>query len=247
MIIKTRAIVIKEQTVGESDRLITLLTEHEGVIRAFAKRAKNYKDSKHSSTGLLCYSDFSIFKGRDKYIVDSSKPIDVFFGLRSDIKALSLAQYFCELCAIFIPEETDSSLFLRLVLNSIHFLSKGEKDIMMIKAVTELRMLSESGYMPDLVACSECLSYEGESWYFSPIKGSITCQNCLKGDTYGLIPLSPSALTAMRHIIYSEFKKIYSFRLHSNALINLCKASEDYAVHIIGRTPLTLSFFNDIY
>ena len=94
MQVKTQGLIIREQTVGESDRLVTVLTRDAGVVRAFARRAKNLKDSKSAATQLLCYSRLSIFKGREKYMIDDAEPIEVFFGLRRDIAALSLAQYF---------------------------------------------------------------------------------------------------------------------------------------------------------
>ena len=40
MQIKTQGLIIKEQTIGESDRLVTVLTRDNGVLRAFARRAK---------------------------------------------------------------------------------------------------------------------------------------------------------------------------------------------------------------
>ena len=110
MQVKTQGLIIREQTVGESDRLVTVLTRDAGVVRAFARRAKNLKDSKSAATQLLCYSRLSIFKGREKYMIDDAEPIEVFFGLRRDIAALSLAQYFCELAYLMVPEDTDSEL-----------------------------------------------------------------------------------------------------------------------------------------
>ena len=41
MHIETDGLVIKEQNVGESDRLITVLTSKYGLIRAFASGVKN--------------------------------------------------------------------------------------------------------------------------------------------------------------------------------------------------------------
>ena len=73
MQIKTQGLIIKEQTIGESDRLVTVLTRDNGVLRAFARRAKNLKDSKSAATQLLCYSRLSVFKGRDKYIIDERR------------------------------------------------------------------------------------------------------------------------------------------------------------------------------
>ena len=46
MQVVTQGLIIKEQAVGESDRLVTILTKDEGVVRAFARRAKNLRTAK---------------------------------------------------------------------------------------------------------------------------------------------------------------------------------------------------------
>ena len=199
MQVKTQGLIIREQTVGESDRLVTVLTRDAGVVRAFARRAKNLKDSKSAATQLLCYSRLSIFKGREKYMIDDAEPIEVFFGLRRDIAALSLAQYFCELAYLMVPEDTDSEEYLRLILNSLHFLSKGTRPIRLLQSVTELRMLSSAGYMPNLVACENCAAYEAETMFFLPQRGIILCDKCFHGANEPYVALPPGVLTAMRH------------------------------------------------
>lgn len=243
MQVKTQGLIIKEQTVGESDRLVTMLTKDAGVLRAFARRAKNLKDSKSAATQLLCYSHLSVFKGREKYIIDDAEPIEVFFGLRRDIAALSLAQYFCELAYLLVPEETDSEEYLRLVLNSLHFLSKGTRPLRMLQSVTELRMLSAAGYMPDLVACDECAAYESEVMYFLPQSGVLRCKDCFEGANEPYIALPPGVLTAMRHIVFADFQKLYAFSLPEDALKILNAATESYVVHTLHTVPKTLEFY----
>ena len=104
MQVVTQGLIIKEQTVGESDRLVTVLTQDEGVVRAFARRAKNLKDSKNAGTGLLCYSRLKLSKGKETYNINEAFPLEVFFNLRRDVTALALAQYFCQLAAELVPE-----------------------------------------------------------------------------------------------------------------------------------------------
>ena len=121
MQLSTDGLVIKEMNISENDKLITILTRKEGVIRAFVKGAKRIKNKNNVATQLLCYSRFSIYKGRDKYIVDEAQLKEIFFELRNDIEKLAIAQYFCELCMEAIPEEVDSEDFLRLILNALFF------------------------------------------------------------------------------------------------------------------------------
>lgn len=246
MTIKTDGLIIKEQTVGESDRLVTVLTRNEGVIRAFARRAKNLRDSKNSSTGLLSYSDFGIYRGKDKYIIENSSPKEIFFGLRKDIVSLSLAQYFCELAYLLVPEQADSAEYLRLILNALHFLADTDKDPLIVKAVVELRILADSGFMPDLVCCSVCKKYESEPMYFLPQKAMILCPDCYSGDDPSAVKISMGVLTAMRHIIYSDFAKIFSFTLPEESLKLLSYTTESYMVNTLGKIPATLSFYKSL-
>ena len=246
MQIKTDGIVIREQTIGESDRLITILTRSEGIIKAFARKAKSLKDSKNSSTGLLSYSRFDIFKGKDKYIVDNSEPIEIFFGLRNDIGRLSLAQYFCELSALLVPAETDSEEYLRLVLNSLYFLSKNSKPELMLKAVTELRMMAISGYMPDLIGCKGCGGFENEKFFFLPDSGIILCGNCYQKGDAPAVAMDMTVLTAMRHICYSDFSKLYAFSIDEEAYGLLSKVTETYTVRTMGHKINTLEFYKSI-
>ena len=176
--VKTQGLIIREQPVGESDRLVTVLTKDEGVVRAFARRAKNLKDSKNSATGLLCYSRLNLYRGREKYIINDAFPIEVFFGLRRDIVALALGQYFCSLAAELVPEGVESGEYLRLVLNALHFLCEGKKPPALLKPVVELRMLSVSGFMPDLVACSRCGAYEAADMFFRVQEANLCCGDC---------------------------------------------------------------------
>lgn len=243
---RTEGLIIKEQTIGESDRLVWVLTRNMGVVRAFARRAKSLKDSKSAATQLLCFSRLSIFEGRDKYIIDDAAPIEVFFELRRDIGVLSLAQYFCELAATLALEGMDSSEYLRLVLNSLHFLAKGTRPPRLLKSITELRMLAFSGYLPNLVACENCAAYEAEPMYFLPDSGILRCKDCFQPDGAPYVALPPGVLTAMRHICYADFEKLYAFSLPEDALKVLNEATESYVVRTLHMMPKTLEFYRAV-
>ena len=243
MRIDTDGLIIREKVVGESDRLVTVLTRGEGVVRAFARQAKNLKNAKASSTQLLCYSHLTLYKGKDKYIIDDAQPLEVFFGLRKDIARLSLAQYFCELAGALAPEDSDAGDFLRLMLNALHFLANGSRPEKLLKPVVEMRMLSMAGYMPDLVCCAGCSAYEKDPMYFLPDKGTLLCGDCGGAEGYG-VRLSPGALTALRHTVYAEFGKLFSFQLSSGGLDQLCQASEAFLLQQLGRPFKTLDFYH---
>ena len=249
MQIHTEGLVIKESTVGENDRLVTLLTREEGVLRAFARRAKQSRSRQLSSTQLLSYSRFTIYHGRDKYIIDDAQPLAVFFDLRKDLGRLSLAQYFCELACALAPEQAPAGDFLRRLLNALHFLSKGLRPNALLKSVVEMRMLSLAGYMPNLVACTGCGCYEADEMLFPVSDGILYCRDCwealpVKERKGQPVSLGRGTLTAFRHTIYAEFEKLFSFRLPDPALKRLGEVTEWYLLHTLARTFPTLDFYH---
>lgn len=246
MQIETEGLVITEKSVGESDRLVTVLTRQEGVLRAFAKQANKLKNSKLSATQLFSYSRFTVYKGREKYIIDDAQPIEVFFDLRRDMERLSLAQYFCELAGALAPQEAEAGDFLRLMLNAFHFLCKGSRANLMLKAVVEMRMLSLAGYMPNLVCCANCACYEADEMYFLPRSGVIYCGDCMQPTAEPAVKLSRGALTGLRHTIYADFEKLFSFSLSPRGLSELSHASEQYMLATLQRGFNTLDFYHQI-
>lgn len=240
-------LVIKESRVGESDRLVTVLTKQKGILRAFVQRAEKSKSGKLSATRLFSYSRFTIFEGRDKYIIDDAQPIEIFFGLRKDIETLALGQYFCELAGELAPEGSEAGNFLRLMLNALYILENGKRPPLIVKAAVEMRMLSFAGYMPDLISCCECGAYEADTMYYFPLEGKIVCDDCIKNVPNSLsFKLGHGAMTAMRHTVYADFEKVFNFALPAGALKELSQASEAYVLNTIGKSFKTLEFYHQM-
>lgn len=243
MTIVTKGLVIREQTIGESDRLVTLLTADYGLVRAFVRGAKQIKNRLASSTSLFAYSDFSLYRGKDAFVVDNASPIEVFFGLRKDIVRLSLAQYFAQLAYELGEEEHSSSEMLSVLLNSLHLLCNSSKDLRLVKSAVEFRLLSLGGYMPNILACANCAAYETELMYFDTLDGCIYCENCGKA---GSIACPKNVITAIRFICLTEPKKIYSFSLSDENMELLAQISEKYLISRIQKNLPTLAFFKGI-
>lgn len=236
--------MIKESNIGEQDKLITLLTADRGVIKAYAAGAKNIKSKRAAATGLLSYASFTIDKKGENLRITEATPITLFFGAGSDIVILSLSQYFCELALVIEPPSEESEDFLRLILNSLHFLTHKKISPALIKAITELRILSSSGYMPNLIACEDCGKFQDDVMYFGLKNGSLYCKECQHGAD--LIPVNRTVLEAMRHIVYSKFDKLYSFTIPEKDALILSNLTERYLKFQTEHRFLTLEFYNSI-
>ncbi len=244
---KTTGLVLKQQNIGEQDRLVWMLTKDLGVIRAFVRGAKNIKNPKSAATSLLSYSDISLYKGKDAYSIDEASVIKVFFDLRKDIEKMSLAQYFCELALTICPQEQEAEKQLSLILNALYLLCDTDRNPDLVKTCVELRLTSLAGYMPDLVMCKGCGVYEADPMLFLPKLNSIVCADCFKKKpTAQSIPLVSGLLHAMRHIVFSEDKKVFSFSLSAEGLKNLNYITENYVCSVTEKDFSTLHFYKTI-
>lgn len=240
MTILTDGIVINEKNLKDKDKIITVLTREKGVISIFANGAKVGKHS--SATSLLAYSDFSISYTRSgSYVLKDAVPKQIFFSLREDLTVLSLAQYFAELTYELAPRDDSASEELSLILNCLHLLCQKKKDISLIKAVMELRLLTLSGYMPALECCSTCgCDLEGDC-FFDCLSGEFYCKGC--NSTKKLPSVSLSVLSAIRYICLAPSNKIFSFNLPDDALYSLGLLSERYLKNITLKKFKTLDFY----
>lgn len=247
MRLTTDALIIRENNnIGESDRFVTALTRDLGVIRASARGARQLKNRSGAATKLLTYSRLTLFRGREKYIIDEAEPLQLFFELHSDIERLALAQYFCELAGVLAPREEAAEPYLRLLLNALHYLCTGKRDVRLVKAVVELRLLALSGYMPNLTACSVCGAADAEGFWLLPRDGILQCTACRRNAYDGALPVSVTVLAAMQHILYGPFEKCFSFTLPEDSLTGLAQASEAFLLAQLGRGFNSLDFYHTL-
>ncbi len=234
MLIKTQGIVIKQRSIGESDKMLTILTKDYGLIEVSARGIKKLKSQLAGASQILCYSDFYIFQGKKYNVLNSAETINSFYDLRLDVKKVALASYFCDLTSYLAPSGERSWVYLRLLLNTLYLLENDKKDMNLLKSIYEFRCMSLAGFMPDLVCCDECKEYEKEKMYFLPLESKLICDDCLRKLDAGderirfKYTLGASVLQSMRHIIYSDDEKVFSFNLKEDSLKKLNFITENY-------------------
>lgn len=244
--ITTKGLVINERAVGEADKYIDILTEDFGVIEVSVKGAKKLTSKSSGSSQLFSYSKLCLSKRGERYFLNSSELISIFYEIRLSVENLSLAAYFSELIKHTIPFGQPCKDILRLFLNTLHFICKGKKSISQLKSIFELRLMSEIGLMPQLVGCSSCFTYQTDIMFFDLKNSSLICKKCYLPSKSQLIKLPFACVQAMRHICLSEIDKIFSFSLSDQELMILGDLSEKYTINQLERRFNTLSFYKKI-
>lgn len=239
----TNGLIIKEQKVGEADRLVTVLTKDLGLVRAFVPGALKIKSRNLSATTLLSYSELTFYQSRDTYKINEARSKEIFFGLRDDIVSLSLASYFCELLMNLAPVFEPAENYLKLTLNCLYLLCEKKRSPEILKSIFEIKILEYSGYCPDLSCCAKCKNDKFESVGFDIVNGVIACENCMN-DKFISIP--GSVFAALSHIIYADEKKLFSFKLNKESEKILSDITERYLLSQTEKNYKTLDFYKQM-
>lgn len=217
----SNGIVIKSKPY-KNCKLLTILTENKGVINAFSNGLSSTKSKLLVCSELFCYSFFKFTEKQDLIRIESGDPIEEFFDLRKDLKKLSLVSYFADITNDLAPKEEDAAEHLKLLLNSIDKLLKGSIPIDLIKSIYELRILSISGFMPDLTTTGD----------FKPLYlNSINNESVIK---------------SIKYIIYSDVNLLFNFIINDESINSLNNFTERYLKEQLEREIPSLEFYKSI-
>ena len=204
----TMGVVIGERAYGENDKFIDVFTKDYGIIEVTVKGGRKLNSKNSASTALFAYSKFCVSNRGERYYLNSSEIENTFYNLRLDIKKLALASYFAELLKYTVLSyDSDKAyeIILKLLLNTLYYLEKDTHNIMLLKSIFELRLLSEIGLIPNLIGCSICNVYSHSKMYFDIQEGKLYCGDCFsKSEGYNIIALNESTLSALRHISLAD-------------------------------------------
>lgn len=238
--IKTMGVVLKRQTVKEGDAVISILTADSGVIKAYVKGAKNYKNRNSAGSAPFSYSEFVLSPGRDMYRVNSCLLSDSFYNLSTNIERIAYATYIADLVDFTVKENVGDERILPFVLNTFYLLANSDKSLRLIKSIFELRLLCLLGLSPELDVCVKCGKQEMYSIY-APLGGTL-CKSCAV-DTDRI---SEPVLSAMRYVLLAVDKKVFSFVLSPEQIEEFEYHINNFMKEYIDRDFYSLTYLNKI-
>lgn len=240
-------LVIRERPLGENDKILSVLSDTNGIIDVLARGVKKSNAKNASVSSMFCYAKYCLSDGKSGYILNSAEPIRIFYDIRLDVSKFALASYFCEMILHACVQNQSDKEVLRLILNTLHFLSKEDKSEAKLKAVFELRFMSEIGLVPNLIGCCKCYKYTDMQMQFDLSEGRIYCEDCCgPRDLRQCEIVDSTLLHALRFIALSDMSRIFSFRISDDYLPLLSNITERYVrIQLDKRFP-TLDFYKSL-
>lgn len=139
---------------GESDRLLTVLTREHGLIRVVAPGARKHQSSLRGRSGLFVVNQLLIAKGRTLDKIIQAEGVESFTGLSQDLRKLTAGQYLAELALCqALSNQPQDELFTQLSesLRRIEQLPASATLPCLVQATYQLLKLA--GVAPQVHAC----------------------------------------------------------------------------------------------
>ena len=245
MYLTVKGLVMRVTNYNDHDALLTVLTQNNGKLTMKARGLRRKNSPLIAPCQLLAYSEFVLFENKGFYTINEAHTVSLFHGLRNNLQKLYLGFYFSQVIDVLSQEDSPNPELLRLILNTLHVLSSTDTKELLIKAVFEFRCACIAGFMPDLNGCSRCGGDLPDR--FDVSTGLMECAGCRGPESDGIrMPISPSVLTALRYIASCDPKKLFSFTVGDESLLNLSRVTELYLTTQLERGFSALDFYKSL-
>ena len=249
MHITTKALVLRAVDYKESDKILTLFTRDQGKLTASARGCRKKGSAIAAGCQLLAWSELVLYDYQGRWSVKEAASQRLFEGVRGDIARLALACYFAEAAELLAVEGEPAPELLSLTLNSLHALDQmPEKPLRLVKAAFEWKAMALAGYEPLIDGCDVCGADPPEQPRFHLREGVLHCARCREalGEEGVSLPLDEASLAAVRHIVYGDPKKLFSFRLPQESLDRFAGVGESFLLAQLERGFRTLDFYKGL-
>ncbi len=183
---KTPAVVLHSLDFSEWDKLVTFYTRDFGKVKGVAKGAKRSRKRFGSGLEPLTYIMLSFFEKEGARLarLDYCGIIESFTGIHEDVLKVGYASYLGELVNEMVAEREANKELFKLFVSFLSLVNESSFREEFIR-IFELRLLSLTGYQPELGRCVICKSEVNgkEEHCFSLRRGGIVCVKCSKGSS----------------------------------------------------------------
>jgi DNA repair protein RecO (recombination protein O) len=204
---EAEAIVLRQYSLSESDRIIVFITREYGKIRAAAQGIKKPKSRLAGFLEPLNHLrlEFWMREGKELGQVRHAELIHSYLGKNPDLSQVYTFSYFAEIANEIVQDNQPNHLLFRLLLAS---LDVGEKCAVNQSLVRyfEIWCLKLSGLLPNYAYCSNCGKCVKDDGFFAWLEaGQARCFGCAQGRGLKVGAQASAAMDAMMRLSPEQF------------------------------------------
>lgn len=246
MLLKDRGIILKHLNTGEADRIVTVLTQHNGKLKAVIRGCRKPKSRFISVAEQFVVSEFVFYKGNgDLYTISQAETEETFFGLREDLLLLSYGNYFAELAEIVSDEDVQNERLFSNLVWALHYLCRKSIGPGLVALTYLLKLMELSGYKPMLLNCANCHEPVEDSEIFSVQMGGMLCKKC------GLLDKRTKKLSVpgrlnMLQLIEKNMSGLAELVIEDREYYEMDGILKEFVGTHLGRNPKSAAFLESI-
>ena len=174
---RDRGLVLRTIRLGEADRIVTLMTEHHGKVRAVAKGVRRTTSKFGSRLEPLSHVALLGWQGRgDLDTVNQVEVIDTFRPVREDLDRMSAGLTMLEVVDQVGQERHANPRLYEMVVRALAALA--ERNSPMVAPAFFLKVLALEGSAPVLDGCVSCGEDDDDQLVaFDIVEGGVLCRS----------------------------------------------------------------------
>lgn len=186
-------VVLRTYKLAESDRIVVLLTEGHGKIRAVAKGVRKTHSKFGGRLEPMSHVRLLLHQGRDLDIVNQVESVDSLAPLRADLDHITRGMAVLEAVDQMSLDREPNPQLYRMLVGVLRTISVSASPL--VVPAFFWKLLTLEGVRPELDACVRCAETE-PLVAFDMDHGGVLCRTCRSG-----APISSDALDLMRMIL----------------------------------------------
>jgi DNA repair protein RecO (recombination protein O) len=193
---RDEGVVLRTYKLGESDRIVVIMTAHHGKVRAVAKGVRKTKSKFGARLEPMSHVRLLLYRGRELDIVSQAESVEPLSPLLSSLDRASQGMAAIEAVDQLALEREPNPRLYRMAVGVLRTIADRPSPLNV--PAFYWKLLAAEGLEPQLDVCVRCGEPEAESPFsaFDINEGGVQCRNCRTGTAF-----SPAALTILRDIL----------------------------------------------
>jgi DNA repair protein RecO (recombination protein O) len=202
MLYRDQGVVLRSIKLGETDRIVTVLGQGNGKVRAVAKGVRKPGSRFGARLEPTSHVAFQCYRGRGELdVVTQVETVDANRGLREHYGCLTHAVSMLEATDQVAQDREPNPALYRMLVGALRTLAADPSPL--VSTAFFWKLLSLEGFHPMLDECARCGDDEGPFPAFDLYEGGVLCGAC---GSLGGRRLPPESLALVRRILGGELR-----------------------------------------
>ena len=243
---KSAAIVLSRFDLGEADRVLTLLTPHDGKLKAIAKGVRRPQSRLGGSLEPFAELQLVLAHGRTFDVVTQATVRHAWLALRDRLESTATAWYLSELVERSTEERAPAPRLYELLSCAFGHLDAGLAPGRVARWF-EFGLTDELGLRPEVDRCVECdrRLEAAEAFRWVPALGGLLCADH-PGPIAERASLSSDALRLLKAYRHMPLEQVADLRLPAAVEAEAEQAMRLFVRHVLEREARSLEFLDEV-